>query len=437
LSKFDVSLDDVKDDDTTILDTEVARLLQEGGLGRSPTLERLLRFLWSRARENQPPKEIEIAAAVFDRGEADSAGDATVRVHIHRLRRKLDDYYATTTQDRPWRLNLPKGSYLLCIVPRGGREAETPPPVPPEPVRGSRLPRRMALGLMLGGALGAGLAGGHWWGAETPLSGMRRASFWRPVTSGDRPVTIILGDYYIFGERTNDGTVERMIREFSVNSLQDLENFKDMGGDPGSRYVDLGLTYLPVGIGSAVRAISPILAGDNSPTQIPVVPISQMDAQAPKNHLVYLGYISGLGPLRNPMFQGSRFVVGDSYDELIDRPSGTHYMASSHLQETSEPGQDYALIASFRAFSGNRVVVIAGTRDAALMAAADFVAKPSTLAQLDLVAQGDQSFEALIAIPALKNVGLDAKLLGAWPRKDATWQGPKQEHFPDALSAKM
>ncbi|NOW47479.1 hypothetical protein FHW96_003659 [Novosphingobium sp. SG751A] len=432
MSKFDASCEGEASDDTALLDAEVTRLLEESGLGRSPTLERLLRFLHQRARENQPPKEIEIADAVFDRGDADMASDASVRVHIHRLRRKLDNYYAGPAQDRPWRLHLPKGSYLLGIIPLTEEEAP-PPAVEPPPIAAPR-PGRILPALMAAAALVAGLAGGYWYGGITPLSRMRDTPFWHPITQSDLPATIILGDYYIFGERTPDGTVDRMVREFSVNSAQDLQGFKDMGGDPQGRYVDLGLTYLPVGIGPAIRAISPILAGDKAALQ--VEPISQMDAQAPKNPLVYLGYISGLGALRTPVFQGSRFTVGDSYDELIDRVSGMHYMGSSHLEETNEPGQDYALIASFRAFNGNRVIAIAGTRDAALMAAAEFVARPTTLAQLDTIAAHDQSFEALVAIPSLKNVGLDARLLGAWPRKDPTWATQRPDKFPDALSAK-
>ena len=41
--------------------------------------------------------------------------------------------------------------------------------------------------------------------------------------------------------------------------------------------------------------------------------------------LVYLGYLSGLGGLRDPMFSGSRFAVGSSYDEIIDKQTGRHY----------------------------------------------------------------------------------------------------------------
>lgn len=417
-----------------MLAAEVARLLEEGGLGRSPTLERLLRYLLTRACETQPPKEIEIADAVFNRGDAEMSSDASVRVHIHRLRRKLDDYYAGPGQDRPWRLHLPKGNYLLGIVPQA--EETTPPAIEPIAAEPRPQPRHLVPTLLTVAALLAGLGAGYWYGGLTPLSRMRDTPFWHPITDSDRPATIILGDYYILGERTPDGTVNRMVREFSVNSPQDLESFKAMGGDPQSRYVDLGLTYLPVGIGPAIRAISPILTGDKA-AALQVEPISQMDAQAPKNPLVYLGYISGLGALRAPVFQGSRFTVGDSYDELIDRVSGMHYMGSSHLKETNEPGQDYALIASFQAFNGNRVIVIAGTRDAALMAAAEFVAKPSTLAQLNTIAAHDQSFEALVAIPALRNVGLDARLLGAWPRKDPTWATPRPDKFPDVLSAKQ
>ena len=89
--------------------------------------------------------------------------------------------------------------------------------------------------------------------------------------------------------------------------------------------------------------------------------------------VVYLGYLSGLGPLRDPTFTGARFTVGGSYDEIVDRRTGRSYMAGTHLERGgNSPTRDYALVASFAGVSGNRVVVIAGTRDAALMQAADY-----------------------------------------------------------------
>jgi len=49
------------------LAAQVALVLASDGLGRSPMLERLLRFLLASAEAGRAPKEAEIAAAVFDR----------------------------------------------------------------------------------------------------------------------------------------------------------------------------------------------------------------------------------------------------------------------------------------------------------------------------------------------------------------------------------
>src|SRR5258708_12620205 len=81
-------------------------------LGRSDGLNRLFDYLVASARSGMRPKEFEVAAAVFGRGAAfDGSQDASVRVAVHRLRRKLDDFYAGPRPDDPPRLATPKGQY--------------------------------------------------------------------------------------------------------------------------------------------------------------------------------------------------------------------------------------------------------------------------------------------------------------------------------------
>jgi hypothetical protein len=53
-----------------------------------------------------------------------------VRVYVHRLRRKLDEFYAGPGKDQPMRLILPKGGYLLALEPLAMPEPE---PEEPEP----------------------------------------------------------------------------------------------------------------------------------------------------------------------------------------------------------------------------------------------------------------------------------------------------------------
>ena len=91
----------------------------------------------------------------------------------------------------------------------------------------------------------------------------RASALWHPVVANSRRVAIVVGDYYIFGQRDPAGNVARLVREFDVNSAKDLERLG------GADNVDLGLHYLPVGVGNALRLVTPILLANKSGGVIP------------------------------------------------------------------------------------------------------------------------------------------------------------------------
>jgi hypothetical protein len=103
--------------DTTppeIFDAEVVKLRHSGALGRSDVLARLFDYLVVRSRAGDPPKESEVALEVFGKDSSfDAIQDASVRVAVLRLRRKLDDYYASADEEP--RLSIPKGEYRLAL----------------------------------------------------------------------------------------------------------------------------------------------------------------------------------------------------------------------------------------------------------------------------------------------------------------------------------
>ena len=414
------------------------RILASDALGRSQALEPLFRYLLACSLEGRTPKELEVADEVFGRSAGSLDQDASIRVHIHRLRRKLDEYYAGPGAGEAERLIIPKADYRLTITPNPAFDTS------PQAVG---LPRSLGLRWRELAAVASLLvctAGATWWLAarpdpvEAPLISARASPLWHPVIANGRRIALVVGDYYIFGERDEQGGITRLVREFDVNSPRDLEH--RIASDPGraGNYIDLDLDYLPVGVGNALRVISPILRrNDRAVVPTMVVPASKLGPEMVKlTNLVYLGYLSGLGSLRDPMFSGSRFAIGSSYDEIIDRQTGHHYVAATHLDPAgADPGQDYALISCFSGVSGNRVVVIAGTRDAALMQAAEFAAQPDMLAKLAQAAQGAGSFDALLAVEGLGNVGLRARLVTVAKRSGETdWSGASRQAFPDEPS---
>lgn len=415
-------------------------ILAREGFGRSQSLERLFRFLLACSLEGRVPKELEIADEVFGRtAGAHGEQDASIRVHVHRLRRKLDDFYAGPGADEPVRLTIPRGGYRLAAEPMGAavetgeEEAESAT----GPIRWRR--RRSEWAIL--GALLIAVAAATWWLArradptDASLQAAQASALWQPVTTGGRRIVVVVGDYYIFGEREPGGGVSRLVRKFDVNSPADLERLT--AGDPerSTRYVDLGLNYLPVGIGNAMRVVAPLLRRNaEGPLSAMVVPTSQLSPEMVKlTNLVYLGYLSALGPLRDPTFAGARFTVGDSYDEIVDRRTGRSYMGGTHLERGgNSPTRDYAIISSFTGVSGNRVVVIAGTRDAALMQAAEFATRPEMLDRIARAVGDAPAFEALLSVDSLDQVGLQAQLVAASPRpREADWSGTVVQRFPD------
>ena len=107
---------------------EVARLRAANVPGESGRLRELFDYLADRGADGPPASQAEIADTVF--GQTDGGGDdATVRVYIHRLRKRLDEHYAGR-EDGSARLTVPPGAYVLRLA---NGEAEPALPVEAAP----------------------------------------------------------------------------------------------------------------------------------------------------------------------------------------------------------------------------------------------------------------------------------------------------------------
>lgn len=87
------------------LQRQAEQFRASGLLGKSGALSRLFDFLLSRSLVGEVPKEIEIALQVFGKGaNFDVAQDSVVRVYVHKLRRRLEEFAVrslTATDSRP------------------------------------------------------------------------------------------------------------------------------------------------------------------------------------------------------------------------------------------------------------------------------------------------------------------------------------------------
>jgi len=423
--------------------TTVEALREEGGrvrvalaAGRSDTLLRLFDFLLDQSLEGRQPNERDIANAIFDDTPSQARGQGqNGRVYVFRLRRKLDEYYAGK---RGPRLLIPRGEYCILLSQpdpdSGERKGRLRPPGGGAGFRGKAL---LAAAVPFA-AIIAWIGWIGWSGGERAAGSLAETAFWRPLAD-HRPETLVIGDYFLFGEQAGPGLPTRIIRDPSISSREEF-HARLVRDPPGhGNLVDLNLQFVTSNAVYAFRSIWSSLRQirGRAPDDVTMISASQLDPDILKtSDVIYLGPLDGLGKLlRNPLFQASGFKIGASYRELIDKSSGRHFTADGWIPTGNQiPRKDYGYIASLPGPSGNRILIIAGTGDAGTVQMAGLASRTGDLEQLrKRLGKKADAFEALYQVRAMYSQNYGSTLLMARPiTHQSEWDtSAASQIFPD------
>lgn len=392
------------------LELHAARIRSSGILARSTHLHSLFEYLYQCYLANKIPKELEIAIEGLGREESfDVTQDALVRVYMHKLRRKLDEFYGAEGKTFSHRLQLPKGEYRFVLQAQDTQPADLHTrsftlPAAATAIK-SALSQRL-LGSIVALLLVVNATLVYLWPATTTPTPARSNTFWQPLLTDTKPILLVVGDYYIFAESDNNTNVTRLVRDFDINSPIDLASYLQLYPEQAEQKFDVGLSYLPTSTAYALNKISPILSSAQQPVH--TVTVSQLTAEQLRTHnIVYIGHLSGLGLLSDQVFAQSHFAIGDSgFDELIEKESGTRYINTRNIPGApANTQQHYAYLASFTGPASNHFIIVAGLRDAGLIELATIVSDVN--AQNNLNAEiAAPFFEAIFQANAIgQNIG--------------------------------
>ena len=399
---------------STELQQLMGRIKNSGELGRSKIYAALLDYLLQCSAIGKSPKEIEIAMEVLGKdSNYDVSRDSSVRVYVHQLRKKLDSYYQNHEPDATHRIVIPKGQYAIAAINTAALSDQP---------KGSIITRKAGLGNALLATIALLLFinlvvflvpdGTNGNSMTAQYSG---SAIWSSVISDDLPIMLVMGDYYIFGELNDQGNIGRMVRDFSINSSDDLEEKHFSDWERTHNYQDLDLSYIPEGSAYALAKIIPILSASGKRLNVTMMSdLTTVDVR--ENHIVYLGYISALEKLSELVFAASNLQVGRSYDELLNLQTGRYFTSDAGLPEEGQQFRDYGFFSTFPASSENQIIVIGGMRDAGLMYTAQALSDQTDLRELDSLlesgAPGDElSLEALYEVYGVDRTHFDGNLV--------------------------
>jgi hypothetical protein len=407
---------------------QIEEIRESGLLGRSRGLPTLFDYLVQRSEQDHAPKETEIAIDVFHCDPGDDTERTGSRTYIHRLRRKLEEFYAKRGQDSGIRLALPLGEYrLVALVGANDDAAELEtapaPAVSAKPWSGKWRPIAIGMICALVGAAATYLAlrsGLHLSATTTnaadPAGAVRATGLWQALLAAKKPTVVIEGDYYMYTELDDNHQVRRLVRDLSINSNEDLGNYVAVDPSMAKRFGATYLNYVPYSVSLSLFEIRPLLAQD---IQLRVLSSSAMKAAGSQwgtsvpfySNMLYVGFLDGMGVLQGPTFAASRFTVDQGFKRITDRQTGKVYVTGSQMQADAAPVRQLGFVSSFRGPQGNRILLICGTGDMALITLTKLLTRKEGVAPLEPLAANGGSFEALYEVDAAPTLITQARLL--------------------------
>ncbi len=403
------------------------KVLASESLAKSETPRKLLSYLTERALRGETPKETEIAFDVFGRDTSfNGAQQSIVRVSVRSLRQKLGAYYAGPGREDAVRFDVPKGGYRLtvtsCQALSSVARTETPttPPYTPSPRSKKLVYVAAAMLVLLAGSVAINL---YYWSiaraepADPELARVRSSAVWSDIIKSNRPITVILGDLFMFTQVDEKTGRTLTVRDSAINSDEELRSFitrnPALAAGRGERNVTVVQKGVAISLASVLRIV------DRPGRRIEVAVREDVPVDDILNHdIIYLGPLVRLGPL-NPHYEyRSRYRYSADGPKILDIPADKSFMPEGSLA-----GQhlDYALAAKFLGPAGNQIMIFtSGARNGGLLQIVRTLTSADGLKKLEqrLAEKSPQrtdSFEALLTVTGFRQTNLAADVIAVDP----------------------
>ena len=394
-------------------DSETAKFRAVLAKGRSSNQVALFDLLVERSMDERSPKEIEIALALFgNKASLDTNTDSGVRVYVHRLRKRIDDYYRGKSGTR---LVIPKGEYRILL-----EDVDAPEPHLGPLTRITRiLTVNPTLSIGLSFILCAALIFASWqmeiWPTDrsrTSAAVNARPDLFAGTNAWHDPLFAI-GDNLLLAETEDQLVIQRMILNPEVQTRESFGRFLIDHPEKFYELYDFGLRFSPIETVEIAWKVQEALSASTigKRKDAAMMPVSSIGTEKLQSHdIIYVGRLSQLGMLHQYAFSHSRLRL-TAYDQLTDKLNGTVFKGQVYVATGANAKPDYGYLSIQASPGGRTLVIMAGLGDRGTAAIADLLHSPEALASLKKNLGKARHFEALFEVTTLPSRPTNRRLI--------------------------
>ncbi len=200
--------------------TILNKIINSDVLKSKDIYHRLLEYIVESSLKDTIPTEVSISQDVFHKGEDFiSAEDTTVRVYMHNLRKKLDQYYQKEGKHDEIRLLIPKGHYRV--------EFEKNTPDEHEQKDNNRKWTMFILSLLLTVAIGYILFDKLYYQPDRTIKTNPYGNkfVWDKFFDNGFECGLLVGDFLVFHEYNRSLGRARRIQDYMINTDDELKAY--------------------------------------------------------------------------------------------------------------------------------------------------------------------------------------------------------------------
>lgn len=341
---------------------------------KSKTYQNLLRYLLEKNLTEEAPKETSIAIDVFNKGlDFNPSEDTTVRVHVHKLRKKLDEYYHNEGKDDQIRITIPKGHYEIHFKQVDHDTQQD---------KGTRIKFYalfIALVFFICSTLFLLITDFRFNSRELIK---QDDPLWANFFNNKYPISIVIGDFLVFHETDKLTGRRRRIQDYSINTEDELEAFKNKY--PEKEIDEWVLGELPHNSLYNAIDLQPVFLSFGKKFEFAFTLKLDLNYIANRN-IIYIGEFKNLRILENltASFPFEIETLPWWMGEITIDEDSTYTLKTFQQWDKNQFTKDLGMIAKLRGPKGENYIICAGFGYNSQIRMVKLLSTPDGLAQIE------------------------------------------------------